>query len=360
MNIEDLRASGWIIYETITGSTAYGTNVEGSDEDRKGIYIQPTVDTFSNYIPQISDAKNDTTFYEIVRFLELLAKGNPNVMEMLDTPEDCVVYRSAKLRQFFPLEVRERFTTTKLKHTFTGFAYSQIQKSKGLNKKVNWDEKKMVRKTPLDFSFVIGSDGQNESSRVFVNWSNEVGIKHTEIGLSKVNNTPTLYSMYHLGKDRGGIINEFRESNQLQLRDIPKDKIGTFLAYVSYDQNAYTMHCKDYKSYQDWLKNRNELRYQHIKDHGQKYDGKNLLHTMRLLNMAKDIADGRGIVVRRSKEECAYLISIRRGEVDLDEIYEQADQIIEEINSAFDKSKLPKEVPRSLVAKLITRIRVEN
>lgn len=29
----------WIIYEIIVGSHAYGTNIEGSDKDIKGIYI---------------------------------------------------------------------------------------------------------------------------------------------------------------------------------------------------------------------------------------------------------------------------------------------------------------------------------
>lgn len=375
MNIEQLRDSGWIVYETLTGSHAYGTNMEGSDLDYKGIYIQPTLDVLVNYIPQISDEQNDTTFYEIGRFIELFAKGNPNVIEMMFTTPDCVVYKDPYLGKLFTKEVLEQFITTRLRHSFSGFAYSQIKKSKGLNKKVNWDAKKVVRKDPLDFCYVIGKSGPRESSKKIRDWFDSPDeyrddifdkvvaghkLSQSNIALAKVNNAPTLYSMFFVGTG-GGIIRGDGQSNQLQLREIPKEIAETsFLGYMSYDQDAYSTHCKDYLSYQKWLEERNPQRYDHIKEHGQGYDGKNLNHTIRLLNMALDIGNGKGIIVRRSPEEIEYLLKIRKGEVDLSKIHDQADDIIKQIDEAFDNSDLPKKVSQKLINSLISEIRKDH
>ena len=43
-----------------------------------------------NYIEQINDEKNDIIIYEIKRFLQLLESNNPTVLELLNTPDDCV------------------------------------------------------------------------------------------------------------------------------------------------------------------------------------------------------------------------------------------------------------------------------
>lgn len=360
MNIQQLRESGWIVLEVISGSHAYGTNVEGSDIDKKGIYIQPAMDVFANHIPQVSDEQNDTTFYEISRFIELWAKGNPNVIEILNGPEDCIVYKDPIIDQIFTEEVKKKFVTSKLKHTFSGYAHSQIKKAKGLEKLINWDESKTVRRDVLDFCYVLGEKEQAVPFKEIM-WEVRPDTNITfeldqkKIGLAKVNNFVDMYSMYFL-KEGGGIVNE--DSNDVQTRSIPKD--AEHIGYLRFDKNAYSTHCKDYKRYQTWLENRNELRYQNIQDHGQNYDGKNLLHTVRLLNTVKDIAAGKGIIVRRPPEECEYLKSIRLGKVNLEEIYKQAKSTVKEIDILFDNSGLPREVKPKFVKSLITAIRKES
>lgn len=367
MNIKQLRESGWIVLEVISGSHAYGTNIEGSDIDKKGIYIQPSQDVFANHIPQVSDEQNDTTFYEIGRFIELWAKGNPNVIEILNSPEDCIIYKHPIIDEYFPEEVKKLFITTKLRHTFSGYAHSQIKKAKGLEKLVNWDENKINRKDVLDFCYVLGN---KEESIPFKVWKDSISnaripsgpgrylrisVDIESIGLAKVNNFVDMYSMYYL-EEGGGIISE--DSNDVQLRNIPKN--APHIGYLRFDKNAYSTHCKDYKRYQTWLKERNDLRYQNIKDHGQNYDGKNLLHTVRLLNTVKDIAAGKGIIVRRPPEECEYLKSIRLGKVDLEEIYNKAESTVKEIDTLFDNSGLPREVHPKFVRRLITNIRMSQ
>lgn len=350
MRVKELRDSGWVIYETLLGSHAYGTNVKGSDKDYIGIYIQPTIDTFANYIPQIADDNNDTVFYEIGRFIELFNKGNPNIIESLFTEEDLVVYKDPIMEEIFTPEVKLAFITKKLSNTFIGFAYSQLKKSKGLNKKINWEDSKITRKDVLDFCYVLL---KNEQSTHFKKWLGKNS--HKDISLAKVNNFTEVYSMYSTPLS-GGLVGE--DSNSLQTKDISKGSLH--IGYLRFDVNGYSSHCADYKSYQDWLKNRNTIRYEHIKNHGQKYDGKNLLHTIRILNMAKDISDGKGVIVRRPKNEIDYLINIRKGKVDLEEVYTYAESKIESIKLNFLHSNLPDKVERSFLDKLITKIRIDN
>jgi uncharacterized protein len=71
------------LYLVIRGSHAYGTNIETSDMDFSGVYIQ-TIDNIlgNGYKEQINDDNNDIVLYEIKRFLELLASNNPTVLEL--------------------------------------------------------------------------------------------------------------------------------------------------------------------------------------------------------------------------------------------------------------------------------------
>ena len=94
----------------IRGSHAYGTNIETSDTDYAGVFIQSKEDIFGfNYKEQINDDKNDTVIYEIKRFLQLLASNNPTVLELLNTPKDCIIYKDPIFD--LVLENRDKFIT---------------------------------------------------------------------------------------------------------------------------------------------------------------------------------------------------------------------------------------------------------
>jgi hypothetical protein len=73
--------------------------------------------------------------------------------------------------------------------------------------------------------------------------------------------------------------------------------------------------------------------------------------------MAQEIGRGEGIKVRRPDAE--ELLSIRRGEVDLDDLIVMADQAIEEMDYIFDISDLPNEVDPYLIDTLLVCIRRE-
>ena len=150
----------------------------------------------------------------------------------------------------------------------------------------------------------------------------------------------------------------FEDSNTIRTSSIPKDISNRyFLGYVFYSDESYSHHCDDYYSYEKWLKERNESRFTDVKGHNQKIDGKNLLHLVRLLEMAQEIADGKGIIIRRPNRD--YLLSIRKGEVDLQSLIDKSDEIIKNINENFKTSNLPDSVDLDKVNDILINIRKE-
>jgi ADP-ribose pyrophosphatase YjhB (NUDIX family) len=73
--------------------------------------------------------------------------------------------------------------------------------------------------------------------------------------------------------------------------------------------------------------------------------------------MAREIGEGKGIVVRRPNRE--ELISIRKGEVDLQSLIDRAENDIVEIDELYKNSNLPESVDQTLVHNLLVKIRNE-
>jgi hypothetical protein len=367
----------------VRGSHAYGTNVETSDTDYAGVFIQSLDDILGNgYKEQINDDKNDIVLYEIKRFLDLLSSNNPNILELLNTPEDCVVYKHPVFDEV--LENREKFITKICAKSFGGYGKMQIQKAKGQNKKQNWEKDKVTRKDVLDFVYVI--DGPK--SITWKKWNEGKGYEEKFCGVVSVPNAKDVYSVYYdnhsfmcfsefwpeetrehsknfrkeeglpIGLGYKGLVKtgegqNVAESNALRLSSIPKGEEP--ICNIVYNKDGYSEHCKDYKSYEDWLANKNEARWVDVKSHGQKIDGKNMMHSKRLMSMAREIAEGKGINVRRDDAE--YLISIRRGEIDLQTLIDEVEAEIVEIYRLFTESELPDSVNKKFVDELLIKIR---
>ena len=378
---EYLEKNGLILFETIIGSQAYGTQTPTSDVDKKFVYILPEDCILgTGYIEQLNVNK-DYVGWEIRRFLELMASNNPTVLELLNSPEDCIITKHPMFDLI--LEQKDKFITKVCKNSFGGYAVQQIKKAKGLNKKQNWEKDKVTRKDVLDFVYVI----EGEKSMPWKVWNNG---RYDEkfCGVVNVPNARDLYAVY-FDTDSNNCFNEripepirernkawrkeeghsmgygykglvktgeglnVAESNQLRLSSIPKGEKP--ICNIIYNKDGYSTHCKDYKEYEEWLENRNEQRYVDTQAHGQKIDGKNMMHCMRLIRMAQEIGGGKGIIVRRP--DAQELLSIRRGEIDLDNLIDMAEEEIARMDEIFDNSDLPNSVDKDLVNDLLIKIR---
>jgi uncharacterized protein len=341
----------------IRGSQAYGTNTPTSDTDYAGVYIQSQEDIFGvNYKEQINDDKNDTVFYEVRRFLELVASNNPTILELMNTPEDYIIYKHPLYDLI--LEHKNEFITKVCAKSFGGYAIQQIKKAKGQDKKQNWEKERVERKTPLDFCYIH----KEEKSIPLSEFLSIKGMDQKFCGLSKLPHSRDSYALYYdfKAEESNGETNPsgfrgivFEESNDVRLSSIPFD--SKFIGHISYNKDEYSKHCKDYNSYQEWLEKRNEQRWVDVQSHGQKIDGKNMMHCRRLLKMAREIGEGKGIIVRRPDRE--ELLSIRKGEIDLQTIINESEKDILEIDEIFNNSNLPESVDRNLVNSILIQIR---
>lgn len=81
------------------------------------------------------------------------------------------------------------------------------------------------------------------------------------------------------------------------------------------------------------------------------------MHCFRLVGMSREIAEGKGVIVRRDNTE--ELLSIRRGEVDLHTLIEHVESELVIIKELYKNSDLPEKVDKELINSLIIKIRKE-
>ncbi|MCC7335186.1 MAG: nucleotidyltransferase domain-containing protein [Pirellulaceae bacterium] len=146
-----------VMYETIMGSIAYGVSNEGSDRDIYGFCIPPKEEVFPHLdgeIPGFGEAKQrftqyqqahiedtsaqggkgveyDFSIYSIVKYMSLCIECNPNMIDSLFTPQECVLH----ITQVGSMvrEARQLFLHKGCWPKFKGYAYAQLHKMRGKN-----------------------------------------------------------------------------------------------------------------------------------------------------------------------------------------------------------------------------------
>lgn len=388
--VEQLEKGG-LAYKFVRGSQLYNTALPNgqSDTDYGGVYIADT-DTLlglsANYEPQVSDEKHDTTYYELGRWVELLMKANPNALESLFVPEDKVVGEIHPAIQLI-IDNRDLFLTKEAIKSTSGYAYSQVKRARGHNKKcVNpVTEKKEV----LDFCYTFKGQG-SQSMKEFLA---ERSLDQKYCGLVNIPNMKDTYGVYYdfaahlkfeqdinnnvklitwIHKEFGhecfmpilsrrntnnffgysGIVHPEGKSNEVRLSSIPKGEQP--ICFMTYNQQGYESHCKRYKEYQEWLENRNEQRYASNGDSN--YDRKNMGHTVRLLHMGKELAENKGFNVVRTWDR-DMILDIRNGKYTYEEIMEYVNKTYEEMMAAYETCALPETVDKEKVNELLIKAR---
>jgi uncharacterized protein len=115
-----------VIYRCVIGTQAYGLAGEGSDIDRRGIYLPPADLHWSLYgVPdQLENDETQEAYWEVQKFLVLALKANPNVLECLYTP---LVEKATPLAERL-LAMRSIFLSRLVYQTYNGYVLSQFKK----------------------------------------------------------------------------------------------------------------------------------------------------------------------------------------------------------------------------------------
>ena len=115
-----------VIYRCVIGSQAYGLTHDGSDTDRRGVYLPPAHMQWSLYgVPeQLENVDTEECYWELEKFLKLALKANPNVLEVLYSP---IVEQVTPIAQQV-LDMRSIFLSKLVYQTYNGYAMSQFKK----------------------------------------------------------------------------------------------------------------------------------------------------------------------------------------------------------------------------------------
>ena len=342
----------------------------------------------SSYVEQVSDEKNDTVFYELGRWLELLLKANPTVLESLFAPEDCIIKTCPIIDEI--RKNRDMFVSRECFNTFYGYGISQIGKARGLNKKIV--NPVTERKDILDFCYTF----KNQGSQPIKDFLKEHNLDQKYCGLVNIPNMKDVCGVYYdfaayfkfenvPFATKRDILNDFKftnsewnrinsrienkeffhysgivhpdeitKSNTVRLSSVPKDEMP--ICFMTYNKDGYITHCREYKEYKEWEQKRNPVRYESNLD--KNYDSKNMMHCIRLVRMAKELAQGKGFNVVRDADR-QYLLDVRNHKFEYDEVMEQVNKEVDEMKLAMETTSLPEKIDYDKVNQLLIKVRKE-
>lgn len=349
MTIQELKYKGLLLFECISGSRAYGLDTPKSDTDIKGVFYLPKAQFYGmDYIAQVNNESNDEVYYELGRFTTLLLKNNPNILELLATPQECILYRHAIMEH---LSI-DMFLSRLCKETFAGYALTQVKKARGYKKKVV-NPVAPARKEVADFCYIM----EGYASLPLKEWLLNQDYRQEQCGLIVIPHTKGMYALFYdpSGEKRYRGITSSKEANDVSLSSIPKGEKEC--AYLFFNIESYSAYCREYREYWEWVAKRNEDRYQGNKEHGKDYDAKNMMHTIRLLQVAEEILrEGKLNVKRNNREE---LLAIKRGEFDYDELLIKAEGLMQQITIADQQSSLQTEPDKAKTESLLVAMRTQ-
>jgi len=332
VRINFIRESGSVLLEYVGGSHAYGTFTKTSDKDLRGVFCLPRFCYLGlkNVLPkgQVSDdrqmvdkLKNDDIFYTFRRFFELLQGSNPNILEALFIPEDCIVSNSPEIK--LVMEKRHLFISRKCVSSHCGYAHDQISKMRGKNKKIV-NPQPVEKPKKIDFCRIISCipgtppwtnpDVPNASKYPFrptplkeMPW-----IDLKDYHVAAVEHMEHAYRLYcYLGVPCKGV---FRGDDMLVCESIPKeDEHARFSGILLYDEQEYERALKEWNSYWEWINNRNIHRWIGKDSTNFQFDHKNAMHCLRLLMSGINIVKNGEPIVRFSGRQQQHLMDIRTG-----------------------------------------------
>ena len=304
-----------IVFLCLGGSYAYGTNVEGSDIDIRGVALNSKEEVLlGKDFEQVVDINTDTTIYSAKKMLKLLAQNNPNTIEMLGLNEDQIIYISPIWEMV--LVNKDIFLSRKVINSFGGYATQQLRRL---------DSKSARNVGQSNIEEYIKSSLRHAEEEISTHYPPIENIKiYTDVAVSE-------------DMERELFID-------LSVNHYPLRSLATRLG-------EYNTIIRDYAK----ASNRNTNAIVHNKL------GKHMMHLVRLYHMCFDILEKNQIITYRA-EDHNELMAIRNG-IYLNgdssvkpEFYDLVDILEQRLHYDMETTTLPKDVDMEKVDELLIKI----
>ena len=340
-----------VIYHAVWGSHAFGTNTATSDRDTAGVFVMKKSHylTAPEPLRQLSDERNDNRFYTLKNFLEMAANANPNILDLLFIPDDCVLLTTVYWSKV--LAHRRIFISRQAGKSYCEYALAQIKKASGKNKRV-YNPQPIEPPRAEDFcKFIPAEYGTSLPGRPVDLVS--AGIDLAEFHVSAVENSVGLFRLYRYGKAAKGV---FRNGMPV-CESIPlEDEKTRFAGFLLFNRDAFEHAKVQHRQYWIWRQNRNESRWRDQELGVLDYDAKNMMHTFRLLYSGLNIMRRGEPLVRFSGEKLDELLAIKQGKFSYTELMDRAQALADELAGLRERADLPETADRGQIGKLLLEI----
>jgi predicted nucleotidyltransferase len=335
-----LDRSPQLLLRAVAGSHAYGTNHAHSDIDLRGIFMLPREAylVLGKPLEQINDDKNDIVFYTFKRFLELASIANPNIIELLYMPDDCVQFAAPEFE--LVKAQRQHFVTKQAYQSHIGYAQAQIKKAKGRNKWINNPQPKELPDI-AQFCYVIADSLPDLTYPYRSMPLLQTGIDPSHCRLASVDHAPGLYRLYRFEEPDAGIF----KGGKVFCSSIAETEEHTHCVGLFYfNKEAFEQAKRNHANYWKWMKERNSERWK-LQEGGQlDYDSKNMMHCFRLLISGEQILSQGEPLVRFEGELLQLLTQIRAGEFSYQELIDQLEVRMMKLEQAWQNTTMPDSV----------------
>jgi uncharacterized protein len=335
------------IYLTRHGSQAYGTSLPSSDLDVKGVAIAPAP-YYLGFLQRFEQAEShepDVVIFELRKLMSLAAECNPSLIEVLWTDEEDHLLVTPAGREL--LDARAAFLSRKARHTFAGYALSQLKRIATHHRWLTLPpqapptraEHGLPERTLLPKEQLLAAE--SAIHRKLDEWEVDLEPLDEAGKISFRAKVARLFAELSLASDE--------TRHRAAGRTLGYD--DNFLLLLDRER-AYRARQREWEQFQSWQKNRNPARAALEAKFG--YDTKHALHLVRLMRMCREILSlGKVIVKRPDREE---LLAIRAGAWSYDQLVSWAQSEDEALGELARTSPLPHAPDRPALDALCVRL----
>ena len=128
----------------VSGSHAYGTNTPDSDVDVRGVFVQSPEAVLGLRGCEKIKFGEDGLLHSLRSFVRLASAGNPNMLDWLFVPPDCVLFAVSQWRE---LQSRANmFVTNRVVPKILGYANGQLAKMTHAGREMGKKRREQIEK----------------------------------------------------------------------------------------------------------------------------------------------------------------------------------------------------------------------